>query len=114
MMRELFFEKKEWEKLREVCEEGYPREVCGLLFGKPGENKVLRVEALENILQEKHAKRLKELVAGGCQIKLVQVYTVARRAAEAFVTPLEPARLDPISRAVAAISLPVESYYGPD
>jgi wyosine [tRNA(Phe)-imidazoG37] synthetase (radical SAM superfamily) len=55
--------------------------------------------------------RLRELVSGGCQIKLVQVYTVARTTAEAYVTPLEPHRLDAIAAKVAAIPLPVETYY---
>jgi len=39
--------------------------------------------------------RLRELKAGGCQIKLVQVYTVARQTAESFVAPLENARPRP-------------------
>jgi wyosine [tRNA(Phe)-imidazoG37] synthetase (radical SAM superfamily) len=57
--------------------------------------------------------RLRELKAGGSQIKLVQVYTVARTTAEAYVTPLEPARLDGIADQVRRIPLPVETYYGP-
>ncbi|HEY7089401.1 MAG TPA: radical SAM protein [Tepidisphaeraceae bacterium] len=57
--------------------------------------------------------RLRELKTSGCQIKLVQVYTVARTTAEAYVTPLKPQALDAISDAVRAIPLPVETYYGP-
>jgi len=41
-------------------------------------------------LREKNAEletRLKELTAGGCQIKLVQVYTVARSTAVSACTP---------------------------
>ena len=64
-MSELLFDKAEWEKLKKVCEQGYPREVCGLLFGKPGENKVLKIEVLQNVLLEKHAQRLKELLSAG-------------------------------------------------
>lgn len=63
---------------------------------------------------EQFIARLRELVTGGCRIKLVQVYTVARRAAETFVTPLEPSRLDEIAARVAKIPLHVETYYGPD
>jgi wyosine [tRNA(Phe)-imidazoG37] synthetase (radical SAM superfamily) len=60
-----------------------------------------------------YIQRLRELIAAGTQIKLVQVYTTARGTAEAYVAPLEPARLDAISAKVAAIPLPVETYYGP-
>jgi wyosine [tRNA(Phe)-imidazoG37] synthetase (radical SAM superfamily) len=60
-----------------------------------------------------YVNRLRDLVAGGCKIKLVQVYTVARTTAEAYVTPLEPLRLDDIATRVRAIGLPVETYYGP-
>jgi wyosine [tRNA(Phe)-imidazoG37] synthetase (radical SAM superfamily) len=63
---------------------------------------------------EQYIARLRELVANGCQIKLVQVYTVARRAAETYVTPLEPPMLDSIAQRVASIPLPVETYYGPE
>jgi wyosine [tRNA(Phe)-imidazoG37] synthetase (radical SAM superfamily) len=57
--------------------------------------------------------RLRDLVAGGCQIKLVQVYTVARTTAEAYVTPLDPSRLDAIAGRVSQALVPVETYYGP-
>jgi wyosine [tRNA(Phe)-imidazoG37] synthetase (radical SAM superfamily) len=40
--------------------------------------------------------RLTEIVAAGGQIKLVQIYTVARRPAESYVTPLEDAEVDAI------------------
>ncbi|HWP41411.1 MAG TPA: radical SAM protein [Tepidisphaeraceae bacterium] len=59
-----------------------------------------------------YVDRLVELRDAGCQIKLVQVYTVARRTAEAYVSPLEPSRLRDIAAQVAAIGLPVESYPG--
>lgn len=61
-----------------------------------------------------YLSRLRELVADGCRIKLVQAYTVARGTAEAYVTPLEAGRLDQIAAGIAAIPLPVETYYGPD
>jgi wyosine [tRNA(Phe)-imidazoG37] synthetase (radical SAM superfamily) len=58
--------------------------------------------------------RVKELLAGGCQIKLVQVYTVARGTAESWCTPLPAAELDAISARVRdETSLIVETYYGP-
>ncbi len=58
--------------------------------------------------------RLKELVAGGCQIKLVQVYTVARGTAVTSCTPLPGAELDAISERVRGeTGLNVETYYGP-
>jgi len=58
--------------------------------------------------------RLKDLVAGGCRIKLVQVYTVARGTAEEWCTLLPAADLDAISERVGAeAGLPVETYYGP-
>jgi wyosine [tRNA(Phe)-imidazoG37] synthetase (radical SAM superfamily) len=60
-----------------------------------------------------YVNRLRELVARGCQIKLVQVYTVARRTAEDYVTPLEPAAVDAIAHRVRGLELPAEAYYGP-
>jgi wyosine [tRNA(Phe)-imidazoG37] synthetase (radical SAM superfamily) len=58
--------------------------------------------------------RLKELVAGGCRIKLVQVYTVARGTAESWCTPLPGGELDAISERVGTeTGLAVETYYGP-
>ncbi len=66
-MRKLIFMKSEWEKLQMLSEAGYPREVCGLLFGKAidGETQeVLKVVKLENILNG-HEARLKELLEKG-------------------------------------------------
>jgi wyosine [tRNA(Phe)-imidazoG37] synthetase (radical SAM superfamily) len=61
-----------------------------------------------------YVQRLKELVAGGCRIKLVQVYTVARQTAVAECTPLAGADLDDISARVReGTGLVVETYYGP-
>ncbi|MFT3785089.1 MAG: hypothetical protein QM770_02850 [Tepidisphaeraceae bacterium] len=58
--------------------------------------------------------QLRVLIAGGCQIKLVQVYTVARSTAETYATPLEAVRLDGISAQVREqTGLNVETYYGP-
>ena len=57
--------------------------------------------------------RLRELKSQGSQIKLVQVYTVARATAEAFVTPLEKDRIDAIAANVRDLGLAAESYPGP-
>ena len=57
--------------------------------------------------------RLRELVDARCQVKLVQVYTVARTTAEAHVTPLANEAVDAIADRVRAIGLNAEAYYGP-
>ena len=58
--------------------------------------------------------RLRGLVEGGCRIKLVQVYTVARGTAVAECTPLPAGELDGISEQVRrGTGLSVETYYGP-
>lgn len=57
--------------------------------------------------------RLRDLVAGGCRIKLVQVYTIARGTAEAYVSPLRSEEVDEIVRRVRQIGLVAEGYYGP-
>jgi wyosine [tRNA(Phe)-imidazoG37] synthetase (radical SAM superfamily) len=63
---------------------------------------------------EQYVARLRELVAAGCQVKLVQVYTIARSTAETYVTPLSAARVDAIAARVrAGTGLTVEPYYGP-
>ena len=57
--------------------------------------------------------RLKEIVEGGGRIKLVQIYTVARRPALSSVTPLTDSEVDAIAFEVRrATGLPVESFYG--
>jgi wyosine [tRNA(Phe)-imidazoG37] synthetase (radical SAM superfamily) len=57
--------------------------------------------------------RIRELLASGCQIKLVQVYTVARRTAEAGVTPLGSAALAQIADRLRMIPVSVETYDSP-
>lgn len=57
--------------------------------------------------------RLRELSSAGCQIRLVQVYTVARRTAERNVAPLPDGALDAIAAGVRKLDLPVETFYGP-
>jgi wyosine [tRNA(Phe)-imidazoG37] synthetase (radical SAM superfamily) len=61
-----------------------------------------------------YVERLRELVAGECRIKLVQVYTVARGTAVAACAPLPAGELDGISERVKrGTGLTVETYYGP-
>jgi wyosine [tRNA(Phe)-imidazoG37] synthetase (radical SAM superfamily) len=58
-------------------------------------------------------RRLNEIATAGGQIKLVQVYTVARQPAESYVTPLEDCEVDAIADLVRhQTGLAVESYYG--
>jgi wyosine [tRNA(Phe)-imidazoG37] synthetase (radical SAM superfamily) len=57
--------------------------------------------------------RLNEITAAGGQIKLVQVYTVARQPAESYVTPLTNAEVDAIAALVRSrTKLPALEYYG--
>mgnify|MGYP001608529557 FL=1 len=66
-MQKLIFDKQQWEKLQQLCEQGYPKEVCGLLFGKTvngtGIKKVQKVQVLTNILDGSHKDRLDELLS---------------------------------------------------
>lgn len=55
--------------------------------------------------------RLREIVAQGGKVSLVQVYTVARRPAQPYVTPLSDAEVDRIAEAVRQIPLAVASFY---
>lgn len=60
-----------------------------------------------------YTDRLSEIVREGGRIKLVQVYTVARRPARSFVTPLSNAEVDRIRDMVRdRTGLFAESYYG--
>jgi wyosine [tRNA(Phe)-imidazoG37] synthetase (radical SAM superfamily) len=62
---------------------------------------------------EAFCDRLNEIAAAGGRLKLVQVYTVARRPAESFVTPLADAEVDAIVRLVAErTGLPAAPFYG--
>lgn len=62
---------------------------------------------------EAYIARLRDLRDGGCRIKLVQVYTVARGTAEAYVTPLELKRLDEIANGLRALGIPAETFGAP-
>jgi wyosine [tRNA(Phe)-imidazoG37] synthetase (radical SAM superfamily) len=57
--------------------------------------------------------RLNEITAAGGGLKLVQVYTVARRPAEDYVAPLTDAEVDAIVTLVGArTGLPAAAFYG--
>jgi wyosine [tRNA(Phe)-imidazoG37] synthetase (radical SAM superfamily) len=57
--------------------------------------------------------RLQEIVVAGGQLSLVQVYTVARRPAEGFVTPLTDAEVDAIAQKVQErAGVPAAPFYG--
>ena len=49
---------------------------------------------------EAYCQRLKEIVAAGGKIKLVQIHTIARRPAESWVVPLTNAEVDSIAETV--------------
>jgi hypothetical protein len=62
---------------------------------------------------EAFCDRLNEIAAAGGQIKLVQVYTVARQPAESYVSPLANAAVDAIAALVRdRTSLPAAEFYG--
>jgi wyosine [tRNA(Phe)-imidazoG37] synthetase (radical SAM superfamily) len=61
-----------------------------------------------------YLQQLEDLVKQGARIKLVQVYTVARPTAEAYVAPLERHAINRIVRRVRRLGLNVEGFYGPD
>jgi wyosine [tRNA(Phe)-imidazoG37] synthetase (radical SAM superfamily) len=57
--------------------------------------------------------RLCEITAAGGRLKLVQVYTVARRPAESFVAPLSDAEVNAIVQLVESrTGLPAAAFYG--
>ena len=57
--------------------------------------------------------RLNEITAAGGHLRLVQVYTVARRPAESYVTPLGDAEVDAIVEMVQRqTGIPAAAFYG--
>jgi wyosine [tRNA(Phe)-imidazoG37] synthetase (radical SAM superfamily) len=62
---------------------------------------------------EAFCDRLNEIKSAGGKIKLVQLYTVARKPTESFVTPLTDVEVDAIAALVAQrTGLPTASFYG--
>lgn len=58
--------------------------------------------------------RLHEMIDSGGMLDRVQIYTIARRPAETYVTPLSTAEVDAIAaEVVTRVGVPVERYYGP-
>jgi wyosine [tRNA(Phe)-imidazoG37] synthetase (radical SAM superfamily) len=63
--------------------------------------------------QEAFCDRLNEIVSAGGQVKLVQVYTVARRPAESYVQALADAEVDALTELVRRrTGLAAEAFYG--
>jgi wyosine [tRNA(Phe)-imidazoG37] synthetase (radical SAM superfamily) len=57
--------------------------------------------------------RLCEIIAAGGQLKLIQIYTVARQPAESFVAPLTDAEVDSLAELVRSrTGLAVAAFYG--
>jgi wyosine [tRNA(Phe)-imidazoG37] synthetase (radical SAM superfamily) len=62
---------------------------------------------------EAFCERLNEITAAGGQLKLIQIYTVARRPAESYVAPLSDAEVDAIVALVKQrTGLNAQPYYG--
>lgn len=59
------------------------------------------------------AERLREITAGGGQVKLLQIYTIARQTAESWVTPLDDAALEGIAdRVRTRVDVPIAIFGG--
>jgi wyosine [tRNA(Phe)-imidazoG37] synthetase (radical SAM superfamily) len=62
---------------------------------------------------EAFCDRLNEITAAGGKLTMVQVYTVARKPTESYVTPLTDAEVDAIrDLVIARTGIPATSYYG--
>jgi wyosine [tRNA(Phe)-imidazoG37] synthetase (radical SAM superfamily) len=60
-----------------------------------------------------YCDRLNEIVAGGGTIRLVQIYTIARRPTESYVTPLADPQVDELVALVRQrTGLPTAGFYG--
>jgi hypothetical protein len=60
-----------------------------------------------------YCDRLNEITAAGGALKLVQVYTIARRPTESYVTPLADAEVDAIVELVRErTELEAAAFYG--
>lgn len=64
--------------------------------------------------QQAFCERLCEILAAGGRIRLVQLHTIARPAAESWVAPLPNEEIDALAALVRQeTSLPVATFYGP-
>jgi len=62
---------------------------------------------------EAFCDRLAEILVAGGQLRLVQIYTIARRPAESYVSPLRDSEVDAIvERVRSRVGLPAAAYYG--
>ena len=62
---------------------------------------------------ESFCDRLVEIIAAGGQVSLVQVYTIARRPAESYVSPLAASQVDAITELVRKrVGVPATAFYG--
>ncbi len=60
-----------------------------------------------------YCDRLNELLAAGAKLKLIQLYSIARRTADPSATPLADAELDAIARTVRErVPAPADIFYG--
>lgn len=60
-----------------------------------------------------YCERLNEIMRGGGRLKLIQVYTIARRTTEPYATPLANAEVDAVAEVVRRrVPTPVERFYG--
>ena len=75
----------------------------------------MRIEGDPPPLEEQEAfcERLNDIVSAGGQVKLVQIYTVARPPAESFVTPLTDVEVDSLTKLVRSrTGLSAAAFYG--
>ena len=70
-------------------------------------------EAPDDAEIDAFADRINEITSRGANLRLIQVYTTARRPSEDRIGMIEDARLDKIGARVAArVDVPLEVYYG--
>ncbi|QDU27798.1 Radical SAM superfamily protein [Anatilimnocola aggregata] len=60
-----------------------------------------------------YCDRLNEIIAAGGKLSLIQIYTVARKPTESYVTPLTDAEVDAlVSRVQEQTGIPAQAFYG--
>ncbi len=89
-MKEIIFENKSWNTLQQLSEQGYPKEVCGLLLGifQNGSAVVQKIEVLENVLDGQHSERLNQLMKMGV-VTLPKERALKGGGTEFFIDPME-------------------------
>jgi len=72
----------------------------------------VRGEPASTAEREAFCQRLRDILAGGGRIQLVQIHTIARRPAESWVTPLADDEVDALAELVRQrTGLPAAAYY---